>query len=179
MRKLIFLFSLFLLMSNGLKSQTSGSYELSAGLSFQKTHKLYWENGVTADFSHGILFNRRLHLKATVLSSRLGSAIASNAIKQEQYLVGADWRFLSKKPLQLLTGFNIGYFTADYEIPIFNDLTSRSALAQLETGLIYYFEFPLSLSASLGYNFISGNGEKGAGSLFPLFYGAKISYRIK
>ena len=43
----------------------------------------------------------------------------------------------------------------------------------------YRFAFPLSLSASLGYNFITGNGEQGPGTLFPLFYQFKLYYRIK
>ena len=160
-------------------AQSAGLYELNAGITAQKTQKLYWENGLGVDFTSDFLFGKRIHLKTALITSRLGSAFRSNAINQESFTLGADWRFFSRKPLQIFTGFNAGYFMAHYDDPEFDDLANSSPLVQLDACLIYRFAFPLSLSASLGYNFITSNGEQGPGTLFPLFYQFKLYYRIK
>lgn len=154
-------------------------YELNVGIVSQKTQKLYWENGLGIDFTSDLLLGKRIHLKTAFVTSRLGSALGSNAIKQESITLGADWRFFKNNPFQLFTGLNAGYFMAHYEDPQFDVLPSTSPLLQFETGLVYRFVFPLSLSASFGYNFINSNGERGPGTLFPVFYQLKAYYRIK
>lgn len=78
MRKLIL--SLFLLICLTLTLQAQSN--LSIGVVSQKTQNLYWENGLGLDYSSEQLLNNHLHLKAAAISSRLGSAINSNAINQ-------------------------------------------------------------------------------------------------
>lgn len=153
--------------------------QLSVGIVSQKTQKLYWENGVGVDYTSDLLLGKKIHLKAAFVTSRLGTVLGTNAIKQESFTVGADWRFFSEKPLQLFAGLNAGYFMAHYDDPQFDVIPSKSPLVQFESGLAYRFTFPLTLSASFGYNFINSNGEQGPGTLFPVFYQLKAYYRIK
>src|ERR1035437_1460045 len=102
MIKFLFLTLPFLLFSGMLNAQQADSYELGVGLRFQKTEQLYWENGVGADYTSDFLFHKQVHLKLSYATSRLGSAMVGNAVKQDNYLVGADWRFRSDKDLQIM-----------------------------------------------------------------------------
>jgi hypothetical protein len=113
------------------------------------------------------------------ITSRLGSAISSNAIRQENYLIGADWRFRAKKPFQIFAGLNTGYFHADMENEIFNVLPHNSLMLSVEAGLFYKFKFPIATSLSAGYNLINGDGVSTPGSLFPVFYQLSVFYYLE
>jgi hypothetical protein len=177
MKQLIFL--VLFLPIIGIIAQEKTSRELSGGIVLQKTQNLYIENGVGLDYTCDRLLKKKIHIKGTYLSSRLGSAVGSNAIKQDYFILGADYRFFSDKPLQLLAGLNTGLFTADYEDAIFDDLPSTSLLLAIETGLNYKFkQIPLSASLTIGYNVRNGNGVDIPGSLFPVFYKVGFMYRF-
>lgn len=170
----------FVLISIGYaEAQLFKNYELNAGVISQKTQKLYWENGFGIDFTSDLLLKKKIHLKSSFVTSRLGSAISSNAIKQENFTIGADWRFFPTRSFQIFTGLNTGFFMAHYENQEFDVLPDSSPLLQFETGMVYRFEFPLSLSASFGYNVKNSNGEQGPGTLFPFFYQLKAYYKLK
>lgn len=171
-KKLIVLLIIILLMHQ-IKAQVSDNYELGIGARFQKTEQLYCENGVGADFTSDFLLKKKIHLKMSYATSRLGSAFSSNAIKQDNYLIGADWRFRTNKCLQVFVGLNTGYFHADMEEPMFNMLPHNSLLMSAETGLVYKFKFPMSVSLSAGYNLITTPG-----SLFPVFYQMSMFYTL-
>ena len=66
---------------------------LDAGLRFQKTLNLYYENGATVHYRHPALAHNRVQLGFTYLSRRLGSAFGSNAIKQDQAFVSGAYLF--------------------------------------------------------------------------------------
>lgn len=178
MRKLSILFFVSLMIIPSVWSQSADSYDLGIGLRIQKTEQLYWENGFGVDYTSDFLLNRKIHLKLSYISSRMGSAFNTNAIKQDNYLIGADWRFRSEKSLQIFAGFNTGFFHADMETPQFNVLPHNSMLFSLETGLAYKFKFPMGMNLSLGYNLINGNGVNTPGTLFPLFYEMSIFYYL-
>lgn len=162
----------------GLSAQKNEKLDIQAGLVSQKTQNLYWENGIGADLTSDFLMHKKLHLKAAYISSSLGSAIGSNAIKQDNLIIGADWRFRSEKDLQILAGLNTCLFMADYENPLFDILPSKSMLLSVETGLNYQFKFPMSASLTLGYNLKNGDGVNVPGSLFPVFYRLSIYYQL-
>ena len=173
------LFAIFVLLSVSLlKAQTATPYELAVGLRFQKTEQLYWENGVGADFTSDFLLHKKIHLKLSYATSRIGSAFLTNAIRQDNVVIGADWRFRSDKDFQLFAGLNTGFFHADMELPQFDVLPHNSMLLQLETGLFYKFKFPVATSLSVGYNLINGDGVNVPGTLFPVFYQLSVFYYI-
>jgi len=179
MNKTLFLIVPFLLFCGFLTAQQDGTYELGVGLRFQKTEQLYWENGVGADYTSNFLFHKQVHLKLSYATSRLGSAMTGNAVKQDNYVVGADWHFRSDRDFQILAGLNTGFFHADMETPQFDVLPHNSMLFFLETGLYYKFKFPMAASLSVGYNLINGDGLTIPGTLFPVFYQFSVFYRIK
>lgn len=153
--------------------------ELNVGLLVQKTQHLYWENGIGADYTSDVLFNRHIHLKAGYISSRFGSSLVSNAVKQDNLLLGVDFRFRPTKPFQIFAGVNTGYFYADYENPAFDVLPNSSLLFSAETGVVYRFKAPhVTLGLSAGYNFINGDGISKPGTLFPVFYKMSLFYNI-
>jgi len=179
MKKTLFLILPFFLFTGILNAQNINSYELALGLKFQKTEKLYWENGIGVDYTSDFLIQKQIHLKLSYVTSRLGSALAGNALKQDNYVVGADWRFRSRKDLQIFAGLNTGFFHADMETPQFSELPHNSLLFSLETGIYYTFKFPMAASLSVGYNVIQGDGMSTPGTLFPVFYQLSAFYRLK
>jgi hypothetical protein len=178
MRKSLLVFFAIVAYCSITLAQITSSDELGVGLRFQKTEQLYWENGVGLDYTSDFLLQKRIHLKMSYATSRLGSAIGSNAIRQDNYLIGADWRFRAQKPFQLFTGLNTGFFHADMENATFNVLPHNSLLLSAEAGLFYKFKFPIATSLSVGYNLISGDGVSTPGSLFPVFYQLSVFYYL-
>jgi len=152
MKKAMIFLVLFYIGIPFSNAQDRAPYELGVGIRFQKTQSLYWENGIGADFTSDFLLHKKIHLKMSYATSRMGSAFNSNAIKQDNYLIGADWRFRSEKDLQIFAGANTGFFHADMEEAEFDVLPHNSMLLLLETGLFYKFKFPLATSLSVGYN---------------------------
>ena len=173
MRKPLFILALviFLLLDKRSYSQV---HAFDVGLRFQKTQDLYFENGITAQYH----LNRRWAIGSSYYTSRLGSAISSNAIKQDNFILSAAYFFRPDRILKPFIRANTGYFTADYESKIFESLIHTSALASADAGLVYQFKIPLKLSLSLGYNAITGRGDAGAGTLYPVFYQTSITWNI-
>lgn len=171
-----FLFLAFFLLP--LSAQESKPHDFRAGLIFQRSHYLYLENGIGFDYSNERLLQKQLHLKAAYVSSRFGSAIESNAIKQDNILLGVDWRFRSGKSLEIPVGINTGFFIADYEDPTFDVLPNTALLMSVEAGLVYNFDFPVSAGLSIGYNIKNGNGVDVPGTIFPVFYRLSVYYRL-
>lgn len=166
----------FLFFALLISAQITKKQNLKAGIVLQKTQSLYWENGVGFDYSSASILDNKIHFKATFLSSRLGSAFNSNAIKQDNFIVGADWRFRSEKDLQILVGLNTGVFKAYYDDPIFDVLPNSAIMLSAETGLAYQFKFPLSALLTAGYNLRTGDGATIPGTLFPVFYKLGLYY---
>jgi hypothetical protein len=177
----IVLFSLFIALSLSSYTQSDTQskdrpIEFKAGFRFQKTQKLYWENGLTVDFTAKKLWDKRIHFGLSYVSSRLGSAINSNAIKQDNFLFSTSLHFMHKKQFQPLVRVNLGYFYADYEEQIFDVLQNTAFLFSLEGAVTYEFKFPFVLSLGTGINLNTGNGMDGAGTLFPIYYQLSITY---
>jgi len=179
-RKILFLgFLVFSFV--GLSAQGDSiafNREIKAGIRIQKTQKLYWENGFSVDYTCSRMWDKRLHLGLSYTSSRLGSAIGSNAIKQDNYLFSVSYHFRRTKALHPFVQLNTGYFYADYESPIFDELDNSSFLVSIDAGLYYEFHFPLTIGLSAGYNLSSGNGVSGPGSLYPIFYQMSLYYTV-
>jgi len=181
MRKLYVLVVFFFCATLNIRAQTpNGSLpaELKVGVRFQKAQKLYWENGFTLDYANPKLANRKVHFGASYITSRLGSAIGSNAIKQDQFFISGAYHFRSQKKLQPFARLNAGVFHADYEKAIFDDLPNNAFLLSLDGGLYYSFNAPFTAGLGVGYNFSSGSGSSGPGTLYPLFYQLSIYYTL-
>ncbi len=177
----IVLLSLFIALSLGSYAQSDiqskdRPIEFKAGFRFQKTQKLYWENGITVDFTAKKLWDKRIHFGLSYISSRLGSAINSNAIKQDNFLFTTAYHFRHKKQFQPIVKVNLGYFYADYEEEIFDVLQNTVFIFSLEGAISYEFKVPLALSLGTGINLNTGNGIDGAGTLYPFYYQLSLTY---
>lgn len=151
---------------------------LDVGLRFQKSVNLYFENGVTAQYTNERLFSQQLYFGLSYVSSRLGTAMGTNAIKQDNYVIFSSYYFRSEKKLRPYFQINSGYFYADYEEEIFDDLPNSSILLSPEAGLSIRTNFPLKIAASLGYNLITGDGERGPGTLYPVFLQTSVTWDL-
>lgn len=152
--------------------------ELDIGFRFQKSINLYYENGITLQYSDERLLSNRLFIGLSFVSSRLGTAMSSNAIKQDNFLISGTWMFRPQRSFQPFLRLNTGYFVADYEDPVFEMLPNSSILISPEFGLGYSFNIPLKMGVSLGYNIITGDGMDGPGTLYPLYVQTSITWNI-
>jgi hypothetical protein len=156
------------------KNTLAQLHTVDIGFRFQKTVDLYYENGITAQYN----LSRRWAIGASYFTSRLGSAMGSNAIKQDNLLASATYFFLPEKAFKPFLRGNVGYFAADYEEALFDALSQSSAIASADAGLAYTFKIPLKLSLSIGYNAITGSGDTGPGTLYPVFYQTSLTWNL-
>lgn len=73
---------------------------------------------------------------------------------------------------------NAGYFYADLESKIFDDLPNTSFLLSPEAGIGLKTNSPFKIMASIGYNVLTGDGIDGPGTLYPVFIQTTISWNI-
>jgi hypothetical protein len=151
---------------------------LDAGAKFQKSINLYYEHGAALNYSDKRLLPDRLYFGFSFVTSRLGSALNSNAIKQENYLLSAGWYFRRNHIVRPFAQLNGGYFSADYGNKMFDVFPRSSLLLSTDAGLSFQTHTPLKIATSLGYNFITGNGLTGPGTLYPVFYQVTFSWNI-
>ena len=152
---------------------------LNLGIKFQKTHSLYWENGISAQYSFKSFKSDRFYVGFDFLTSRLGSAFSSNAIKQENYIASLAWHFRKDKPFRIITKLNVGLFRADLEEEIFSELPSTTTLLSPEFGLSYDIKsIPVVVNLGLGFNVNIGDGGKSPGTQQPLFYHLSFYYQF-
>ena len=175
MRKIILLCSILTFQISSFSQ--SGSCFL-AGVRLQKTHNLYYENGLTFDYTNPKFLNNKLHVGFSYVTSRLGSAIASNAIKQDNYLVSFAYHFRHEKIVCPIIQLDAGQFYADMEYEIFDEIPHKSFILATETGLFLNFNSPIKAKATIGYHLLTGNGESGPGTLFPLFFQFSLYYML-
>lgn len=151
---------------------------LDVGVRLQQTIGLYNENGITAQYSSPKLASQRLYVGLSYVTSRLGTALNTNAIRQDNVLASVSYFFHPKWLIQPVAKVNVGYFRADYGDALFDDLPQSSLLASPELGLCYCPNSPLKIGATIGYNGLTGNGETGPGTLYPVFVQTSITWNI-
>jgi hypothetical protein len=174
----LFISSVLFLQAQSPNTNAGWLGELKGGIRIQKAQKLYWENGFSFDYASPKIADSRIHFGLSYVTTRLGSAVGSNAIKQDNFLVSAGYHFRHQKQLQPFIRLNTGYFHADYEEDIFNVLPNSAFLMSADAGLYYEFRIPFTVSLSAGYNLNSGNGTSGPGTLYPFYYQMSIFYTI-
>lgn len=148
------------------------------GIRLQHAVNLYNENGVAVDYSSKHLKPGKLYVGFSYVTSRLGTALGSNAIKQDNLLLSAAWYFRPQHIIRPFGRLNLGYFSADYGNKMFDVLPSKSALLSTDIGVCFETNCPIKIAASIGYNFITGNGLTGPGTLYPLFYQLTLSWNV-
>lgn len=176
LNKCMLLFSIFFAFTTWhVNAQRS---TLDVGVRLQKTINLYYENGITVQYSDDRLLDSQLFFGISYVTSRLGSASRSHAIKQDNFLLSSTYYF---RPLMLIQPFvrvNTGFFIADYEYPVFDVLPNTSILLSPEAGVSLNTNLPLKIGVGLGYNLITGDGVSGPGTLYPLFIQTSVTWNI-
>lgn len=155
------------------------SQTFEVGVRIQKTQDMYWENGVSAQYSFANFKPNRFFVGFDYFTSRLGTAYKSNAIKQDNYLLSGSWLFNKNKQYHIVTRLNMGYFYSDLEEDIFKEIPNTSFLFSPEVGFKYNLKkIPLSLNLGVGYYIITAKDGYSPGTLQPLYYHFDIYYSI-
>ena len=149
------------------------------GLRFQKAAGFYWTNGFCLEYSNAKIWKQKISFGLNFVSSRLGSAMVSNAIPYYEVNLSAIKYLRREKDLKPLFRLNVGYAHANYGSDVFKDLPNQSILLSVETGVAYDFKIPLRVALTGGYNVITGNGLSGLGVLFPVYVQFSVLYKIK
>jgi hypothetical protein len=152
--------------------------KISAGLCVKKMAGFYWMNGLSADINHEKILKGKINLGMTLSSSSLGSAFLSNAIPVHAVELYAQKNFRPEKYLHPYAGLNAGFAFADFGSREFGNISGKTALLSVEGGIRYTFTLPFEVAAGMGYNVISGTGEKGPGFIYPVYFTGRILYRI-
>lgn len=171
---LMSIFYFFMLHIYSIASES----ELLLGVKLQKTHNLYYENGINADYSSSEFLGNQFHSGFSYISSRFGSAFNSNAIKQDIILFHTSYTFLEKAILNPFIKLNAGLIIADYQSPLFDDIDNTMPLTSIDLGLSYTPIKPLKAQVSLGYNIITSDGTSGVGTVYPLYFNIIIMWNI-
>ena len=157
----------------------SQAQTFNAGIRVQKTQGMYWENGVTAQYSFKNFASERLYLGFDYVTSRLGTAMGTNAIKQDNFLLSGTWYFKEAKPFRFNVRLNVGYFISHYEEEIFDELPNTAFLLSPEIGITYAFKsIPLSLNLGSGYYLDFAKEGYSPGTLQPLYFHFDVHYQI-
>ena len=152
---------------------------LHVGIKFQKTQLMYWENGVSARYTFANFKPGQFYVGLDYVTSRLGTALGSNALKQDNYTVSAAWYFRKEKDFRIVSKLNTGYFHADVEEEIFRELPHTAFLLSPEAGLYYAFRnLPVAINLGAGYNINLVDEGRSPGTLQPLFYNLGIYYKL-
>jgi hypothetical protein len=167
---------LFITISQPLRAQNS---VLDLGARLQKDIGLYSENGISINYSDKNLKPDRWYFGFSYFTSRLGTALNSNAIKQDNFLLSTSYYFKQNHALRPFVRLNAGYFSANYGSPIFDVLPSKTYLLAPEVGLSYKTTLPLKVALSFGYNTNTSNGTNGVpGTIYPFYYQLTLSWNI-
>lgn len=161
-----------------LSAQETGKTNINGGIRIQKSVGFYYMNGLTAEINSPKILKNKLTLGVNLLSSRLGSAFMNNGIGCHEFQVSAIRYFRPEKHFKPLFRLNTGIAWSAYGSDVFRDIPRSSALLSLEPGIAYDFSKPVRLSLSLGYNMITGSGDKGYGMLWPVFIQFSGMYRF-
>ncbi len=155
------------------------SQTFNAGIRIQKTQEMYWENGVSAQYSFKNLKPNQLFFGFDYVTTRLGSAIGSNAMKQDNFIFSGSWAFRKDKAFHPVARLNMGYFYADYEEEIFSSLPNTAFLCAPEFVLNYEIpNLPLSVNLGTGYYVGFTSEANSPGTLQPLYYHLDVHYTI-
>lgn len=171
--------TLFLLIFLFCASFSIQAQQLNVGIRLQKTQQMYWENGISARYSFANFKPNRLFVGFDFVTSRLGTAMNSNALKQDSYIFSGSWYFFKNKPYHLIGRLNTGYLNTDLEYDIFDELPSSSFLLAPELGFNYNPEkLPIALNLGLGYYLNMQDENKTPGTFQPLHYHLTLYYKL-
>ena len=168
-----------ILLAALLSGVMASAQELNVGLRFQKTHYMYWENGISAQYSFAKFKPSQFYLGFDFVTSALGTAMGSNAIKQSSYIASGSWYFNKEKQFRLIGRLNVGYLVANLESEIFDDLPNTAFLLAPEFGLSYQFkELPIRINAGMGLYLSMQESYNTPGTFQPLYYHLTLYYNL-
>ena len=162
-----------------LGASITDAQNLNVGIRIQKTYYMYWENGISAQYSFANFKPKQFYLGFDYVTSRLGTAYKSNALKQDNYIFSGSWFFNKEKPYHIVTRLNFGYFFADMEEDIFKELPHTSFLFSPEIGFTYEIpKVPLSVNLGMGYYILTAKEGYSPGTLQPLYFHFDLYYQL-
>ncbi len=161
------------------QSDSAKISSIEIGLRCKKFAGFYWENGVSGEFKFNEQGFNKLSFGFNVVSSKLGSAFTGYEIPTLAIEASIIKYFRDSKKLKPLIRLNIGYAHASFGSDIFDLIPRSSTLLSIESGVSYTLTNSLRLTTTGGLNFITGNGVKGLGTVYPFYGQFSLFYRLK
>ena len=159
----------------------TASTDLSLGLHTKKYVGFYYLNGISGDISFKKVMDHKLHFGFNIATSLLGSGLGSNAVTATEVELSVARYYRVHKRLQPIFRLNVGFANAHYGDAMFDDLPQNDMLLSFEPGLCYTFsqkQNRMKLLLSGGYNFISGNGITGLGTVYPVYGSLSFFWKL-
>lgn len=171
--KQIRLLILIILFANQFNSNAQ---HLKTGYKLQKSVGMYTESGICAEYCP--FDSIQLYIGACFMSTRLGSAFMSNALKQDNYIGTASYYFLKNSKLKPFVGSTCGITHIDYGNEIFDMLPNNTFTLTVLSGIEYSIIPKLLISGNIGYNVFTGDGIKKIGTIMPIIAQFSLYYFI-
>jgi len=147
---------------------------IQAGFQAQKSIGMYTDGGFFVNVR--VSDSLPISVELNYLSTRLGSALFSNALKQDSFLANCSYYFRDSKAIKPFAGFNIGLTRIDYGSELFSALPNKAFLLSPEGGVAYSVYKNIDVYVSSGINLFTSNGTGGIGSVMLLFCQMSIGY---
>lgn len=147
---------------------------IETGFLMQKSVGMYTDAGLYAGFFPSD--SLPMSIGVEYLSTRFGSAISSNALKQDSFLANCSYFFRNKKTIRPFAGVNFGFTHVDFGSELFNELPNKALLLSPEGGVKVLFLSNFQSSASAGFNLLTSDGTGGVGSVMLLFCQFSVGY---
>ncbi len=145
-------------------------------LASQKTQELYYENGFLVEFTHPSLWKERIQFEAGYISTRLGSALNSEAFLIDEYLIATSLHFRPQRKFDPYLQIRSGIWHHDPGVSAewAQEFVETEAILALAGG----FQWNIvpkwgGLDLGLGYQVLEKSDLQ-----FPLFYHIGLRFNL-
>jgi len=109
--------------------------------------------GAQVSYSSAAIMGGRPRFSASYSTTRLATALGSNALSEDRLQLGASWYFRPERTLSPFAGANAGYTRFDREDPhLFEDLDNASPILSFLAGTELRLHRALRATGSIGYS---------------------------
>jgi len=114
--------------------------------------------GAQVSYSSAAIMGGRPRFSASYSTTRLATALGSNALTEDRLQLGAGWYFRRGRTLSPFAGANVGYTRFDREDPhLFEGLDNSSAILSVLAGAEVRVHPTVRANGSIGYSHLQSS----------------------
>jgi hypothetical protein len=171
-RRMMFMVSLLLIGIFTIRASEASDWSVPVGLGFE--HNFYTQFGVCASVSHKNILGGHPQATLFATTSRLGAIAGNNVLKNENWLLTAAWHFRPGTYVDPFAGIDLGVVHFDRENEkLFSRLHTTAPMFNIRVGIAAtVWGDRLRPLLDGGFAVVQSS------TVFPLFFGAKLSYDV-